>query len=439
MIKQLKSYIKHLIKCGRIYKSYVSFKSKKYIFSVTCGQTISKNDAISDYIEHTSVGVRGINLIIKCIGADSDSIINDLLKTAYNKKQYDCILNESSLRNTIEHKKSSVFNCTQWKNLSFMANYLGLFQVSYALRKKVIEYLYGKNINNMSNDELCDLFRVALDQNDYKIAKKAISKLFGIGIGLFEEAKKAQLFLDLVCNTDKKIKNANKIYTNDDKLFAEYVKDKRIAIVGAAYPKEKKGNEIDEYDLVVRLNYFGEAHLADSEYLGKKTNIAYYSGLTETGKKLLHQKERDFIYDLDFIVQKSKLNVLSISGVKERLAYLFDRFTFQGCLNMMQIVVLDLLMFDIKEIKIFNIDFFLNKCLHYDGYYFLGGAPNIKTVTPSLAYHDVITQINIIRNLWRNNACNVDNNVEKILKMSNESIMSEYSKLFSHPQPPVIL
>ena len=101
--------------------------------------------------------------------------------------------------------------------------------------------------------------------------------------------------------------------------------------------------------------------------------------------------------------------------------------------KMIQIIVLDLLMFDIREIKIFNTNFFITDNIYYEGYVssqIYGDVLDRNGLLFSLAVHDKVTQINLIRNLWKNGICKVDSECEKILATSNEELMEKYEELY---------
>jgi hypothetical protein len=60
---------------------------------------------------------------------------------------------------------------------------------------------------------------------------------------------------------------------------SNWFKNKRVAIVGGADSvlKEKLGNYIDEFDVVIRINKGVEIISNQSEYVGKKTDFLFHS------------------------------------------------------------------------------------------------------------------------------------------------------------------
>ena len=317
---------------------------------------------------------------------------------------------------------------SQWKSLSCVANSLGLCQIGYALRQKAVGNLYDKRTR--TNTELCDLFLAAMDVADYRTAQHIIYKRFFIRKFIYSVARNAKLYLLLFTDYPEYMRMARKLYKSEDQEFAEYVKGKRVAIVGPAQTNLKSGNEIDSYDIVVRFNYGGKDKIGNREYVGSKTNVTYHGGRRSGALRKMQNTE--FLMDLDWMVLKihTESKKLNIKNVKERGAHRHMWLPFMGVFNKIQLTVLDLLMFEPEEIKIFNTNFWLGSKLYHENY--TAGVFDDNSIIRSNAIHDQTTQINLIRNLWNSGLIKVDNELAAILMMKNEDIAKKYDDLYQY-------
>ena len=424
MLATLKAKSKNYLKTTSFYSRYYPK------FSEVFWNPMSRNEEIYSNIVNVIADKQQLGANFALIGEkffDNGSIAKEVLEIVRERIDSgadDCI-NHANVVSSIKNADCSSLTSVYWKNLSFIANSFGLHQIGYALRSKSVEYLYSRGTGNKCIDEICELFAAAIDQGDYETAKHIMDKNLRISKVFFKAAKKADLFLRIVSGQEKKAQISKSIRSTEDGKFAEYLSGKTIAIVSPAQPYEKVGSEIDSYDIVVRINYTGASSLADKEFVGSKTSLSYYNG--ESGAKLLILENKDFIYELDYLVHKDEQNRLNMQDSRERAMHHFDIFMLHGSLNMIPNMILDLLMFEVKQIKVFNVNFFLSSTVHNKNY--IGYKENSELLY-SLAVHDKVTQINLIRNLWKRKIINVDNECERILMTAKEELMEEYCKLY---------
>ena len=413
----MKKNIKAFIKSTPIYsRYYLQFGRALY-------DVMSINNSIHSEIVKLTENSICIDDFLGSIGRffDDNSFmrtIQEIIRTKREDKN-SYYANKNDYLSYIRNADNRTLNSLQWRSLSFIANSIGMHQIGYALRAKAIEHVYESCINSKSNYDAYLLFSAAMDQGDFETAKDVIFKKLRISKAFFKSVKMAQLYFCLVNGSINSKTLAKKHHIKEDIAFADYVKGKRIAVVGPSHPIEENGSEIDTYDIIVRLNHFGKK--PSKELVGSEINVSYYNG--EYGETLLKMDEKEFLNELDYVVQKKPKYKLNVENVNERASKKFDSFLFLGGFNMIPHAVLDLLMFDIKEVKIFNTNFFLSSQRYISGY------PD-KLVVSGIALHDATTQINLIRHLWKNGVCKVDNELENILIMSNEAIMERYEELY---------
>lgn len=141
--------------------------------------------------------------------------------------------------------------------------------------------------------------------------------------------------------------------------FKRYVAGKSIALVGPSPSEEplSQGKIIDRYDIVVRLN--DPSFYAGFGRLGSRTEIVYFNGAKSlkflTGSQILPQ-------DLRFVVFKASSSLRQFrdqSGCAARVcSYPFN--SYRSHYNMIQVALLDLLLFSPSRIDIFATNLWLN-------------------------------------------------------------------------------
>lgn len=319
---------------------------------------------------------------------------------------------------------TQVLSTEKWKLLSFISSAFSLFQIGYAFRKKAIESVFIIIGIKKTTDYLFnEAFNASMDINKYEKVRMLLKLCSNNRI------KKHLLYFNMM--TVNKV-NSRKIrrFSREDTEFANYIRGKNVAIIGPALSEVNHGDEIDTFDVVIRLNYRGSDKLPDKIKVGKKTNVSYYNNLTIRN---LNVNEKEIIYnDLNYwvvpqksVAHENDFDIINRKG-RERHILLFY---FMGYPNLIQHILLDILIFDPKRIKIFDVNFFMANMQHQDNYV-------IKKLSKqefvySSAVHDLISQINFIRQLWQNRQCEVDETCENILRLSNEEYLKNMEEIYT--------
>ena len=116
---------------------------------------------------------------------------------------------------------------------------------------------------------------------------------------------------------------------------------------------------------------------------------------------------------------------------------------------MIQNVCFDVLNFRPKKIKLFNLNFRLAQEAHHEGYkpdskahelYVKNSGityhklwPRQIVTTGGFAHHDLLSQLNFTRNLWRNKKVEVDDVCAEVLLMSNKEYLARMEKIYILP------
>jgi len=333
-------------------------------------------------------------------------------------------------------------------NLQYLFLRFGLFQTYYLFRRIAIEKAINEVIIEASNENILNAFMAMIEANKKQQTLEFLSNMRNIiDSRLYNEM---QLHCMLCFDSDNKTSDFINSYsnrTNIDKDYFDLIHGKSIAIVGPAQIEGKNGKEIDSFDIVVRLGYKGNNF--DFENFGQKTDISYYS--IANYKMYLLYGVTKFLDNLKFSNFKNSnyLKIKELVNYNKCRMFKKNRFFLFGSPTMMQHATYDILHFGPSKIKLFNINFYLSTITHsasykatseerskYDknrGYKYYNIWKNQIYDTGGFAHHDLISQVNFIRNLWKNNIVNVDNTCENILRMRNFDYLKEMENIYIKP------
>lgn len=215
-----------------------------------------------------------------------------------------------------------------------------------------------------------------------------------------------------------------------DEAFGDYIKGKRVAIVGPVDVGLLNGAEIDEFDVVIRFNH-RQSLMLDAEKFGTRTDVSYY-----IYKNLARECDVDYfdtMNKLGFVVV-DEVSISTYSWLSElktpvrtRLAvWRFDSCPFLfGSPNAIQRVLMDVLRFFPQMVKVFNVNFFLN--LNFSG----GYRPSQMNLFPDFSMHDPFSNFIFTKKVVEHGLVQVDDELGKILRLSPDQYFSELMKAHS--------
>jgi hypothetical protein len=182
-------------------------------------------------------------------------------------------------------------------------------------------------------------------------------------------------------------------------------------------------DEISQFDIVVLANNFSAA-----EELLNIDKVYYLS-------KVVFEENIDFLNNLKdcsikYIVTKINDSINLYEGaVPLRLRKETRNLTWNGAFNFIQNIILDLLLYRPKEIKVFGSDLYFT--LDYDKSYKREVHQVEKYLTHSFTNHDVITQFLFTKKLFDNGYILADARLEKILRMQLRDYLSGMEKIYA--------
>ncbi|MFW5886674.1 MAG: hypothetical protein ACOCUL_02850 [Bacteroidota bacterium] len=338
--------------------------------------------------------------------------------------------------------KDSTLNLNQWLDLQYLSIRFGMFQASKAFREKAKEKVYRDLHYNTKNlPALINAFNASIDCSDTEMASYVLK--ITKENSEFSPYRQMLFYFSLFENNVNKIKPPCQKLDKTSHEYLRYISGKSIAIVGPAPPDENNGEQIDLYDIVIRNGYKGIKYQPDAKKFGLRTDVSYYGD----GNSRFYIVDQDsaFLQDIDWAVFKHERYAKHAVEIDKnrRRCFIKNPFYFSGSPTMIENIVFDILHFNPEKIKLFNLNFNLAKITHYKTY-----GPkdqNIKMLahkklwtnqqrsTFGFAHHDLLSQINFVRNLWINGKIQVDNGCKKVLNMSNEEYLKQMERKYILP------
>ena len=206
--------------------------------------------------------------------------------------------------------------------------------------------------------------------------------------------------------------------------FDEMVRGKSVALVGGADVGLEQGQEIDSFDVVVRMNMANPSGgISEAAKRGTKTTVSYYT--YALAQRRSHEIENALkAGDLKAAVLHNHIHVCNLLNAAcekplTRINVSYTSHVFMGLPLSAQRIVLDLLPFAPARIKAFNCDFYLGSSVHHKGYVEL-----TPLMPAKLAHHDLLRNLRLAKKLYALAHVETDSRLTEILAMDDDSFVS---------------
>ena len=312
--------------------------------------------------------------------------------------------------------------------------------------------LIKKNFNESNYFELITIYSILISIGKFSIANK-IRNYF-----LFILKKKKFVFITRyikhILSADQILqsKNNNISYLNKMKIikdlaeyknhffnekYHDYIKNKKISVVGVSEGLKKNANKIDKADIVVKFNYFSNKYYSNKNTQSKRCDVSYYSDYFLNNKKNLLLKSKNNLKYLVFKLNK-KNNYNSLPKNKIIKVNIFDSLIL-GTPSILINSVIDLISYSPREIKIFNstLSYPINNKIRNTNTkkyrkLVLEKKFSIFSNAKSFGIHDIISEYIILKNLFNLKIIKVDNQLKKILNMGLVSYLEGMEKKYKN-------
>lgn len=341
-----------------------------------------------------------------------------LIDSIKHKKETEIFLKETKMLNV------KVLSTPEWLELSSLLISFTFYKSGLILRRKALSKASSYSRTYLTKYIYSDIILgAALEKLDFKTISSAL---------------KNSIRLKGRCGKNKNIKVLEAILENKswryfgekDKNYKKIVAGNRVAIVGPLTDENKFVNEINSFDIVVKINVIDLKMLKNSKI---RTEIIYN---TNPVMQKFATRYHGCIIDtpLAIICKDSHFyNNLKGQALFRSMPNL-NAFTFNGGLNMLQRVIIDLTRFDPSQIKVFGSDLYAS--LDYSKNYQAGvHKDKYKYYANQLVQHDLISQFIVMKHLHRFNCFIGDKRLEDIITLS----LDEYLIRMQHIYRPYVL
>lgn len=333
-------------------------------------------------------------------------LMRKVLENKKNKNLKKNLILKKKINLEIKKVKYQYLDYKEWIVISNIFLMCGLFVESYKIKLISFKAYESKNLN-------------FLNLKKYLFYKILISKK--------KNFFKSNFFLNFI-KIFIKFYFFLKFYNKD---FSKLIKNKKINIIGPSEFKNQTKNKIKKREVVVRFAYFGQ-QLDKNFFYKLKPNISYLNGQDideiNSNKSLIKRINK---LKIDFLCLKKK----SINKfVVNQRVYFNKNFFFSGSPNMLQHCLIDLLAHGAKNIKLYNINFYLDKNPYHKNYVKL---KNIKhnSFKEYLLYgfviHDWYCNFLFIKYLYYKKLITVSDEIKKILKLDDFKIYKLIEKYYN--------
>ena len=342
---------------------------------------------------------------------------------------------ESSNFNSLEH-----YEVLHFYSLSLK---FGFFELGYCLRKKSLNIaLSYSNITKKSDSwKLKAKLSALLETKNFLEFDNLFSKSEK---KLVKEKEHFNLLRNLLINKEKQLILNQNIINNvkKDQEFRKFIENKKITIVSPSPSENEDGYEIDKADVVIRTNNRMQNSESDYGFKGSRCDITYIN--EGRAKQIFEKGVSHWPKDNSWIVGKVRgipdlvLKKLSSEGIETkslngRTLMRIDHVLFNGSLNFLPNIIIDILRHKPKEISLYHFDMMLTK-ERVSGYISKSreGGKSIRDLInfnlKSFAGHDPVTSFMFLKTLWKKDLIKVDKYFERVIKMEVKEYMKNLEK-----------
>lgn len=363
-------------------------------------------------------------------------------------------LNKFLIKN-IDESNFDTLEYWELMNISAFSLALGLIEIGFSLRNKALDIAakYPSNLDKHNSWKLKAKLSACLENRKYSefdqliplLKKRLEKKYFGFFSSLKKRWQQEHYQLDylrkVLGNYDHQpAKNDILNYDNEQDLkFREFIKGKKIAIVGPLDTTKEDGQEIDKADIVIRFNFLKEKSMGNPIIKGNRCDITYLSGgrsefIIKNGGQNWSQEVswivcKSQIYS-DEIIKKFSSESINIETLNARSIKSVDLAMFKGNLLFLPNVIIDLARFEPAKISIFHVDLLLSS--KKTSIYASLLPENYEKLQPInvAKNHDIFSQFYILEFFWKQGFIRGDENFERIIKMGIKNYIINYQDTY---------
>lgn len=356
---------------------------------------------------------------------DEVHFFDELLTSLYYQKPIFSIIEQVNLS---KHLRFSTFG---YLLLADVLAWTGLFNLYHDSRLDAeINAINLKNKNFV--DGMPRAFRALISQCRFEEAldlSRDAARVFNVKTSLCWQG-----YINLASgDTDGFVHLQKRFVENYSSQYYRYMMGKSVAIVGPSGSDEELREEIDQYDIVIRLNWRPVPYSEKLSYKKAvdRVDISYYTkhvfySLSIEERQSISNKLK--FYCLDVIQNSDAQAVSDFSQGKARRphgnSYLLHKFP-----SAIQRVVFDVLSYNPKKVKVFKCNFYSSVDLYEKSYedqiIEMPGIRKSKSIPRESTWaHDLWSNYNFISTLHNYGVIDVDSGCSEILGLGVKSYLS---------------
>ncbi|MDT9185303.1 tetratricopeptide repeat protein [Limnospira sp. PMC 289.06] len=306
----------------------------------------------------------------------------------------------------------------------------------YLIRKKMAEFDSQSFLSGQFQEksDILRCLKLFIEQRDKLKSKAALKKL----LASCQKPSQLKTYLKLYLVNYERDKASYSYfegsldYIKAEESYAKLINGKTVAIVGPAPTSEPHGEEIDSFDVVIRMTYLDNLDESLYPYTGKKTSVSYYNG---GNSKSYKSYIRLLIPQLQFVCLKNgyALSELRQHSVNVRVARTVNP-CYAGGPNLLPIILSDLAAFQAQKIKVFCNNLYISKNLYFENYpsFFIHKKFIKKLNSSVLSAHDPASQFSLVKNFWLSGLFEADPDLTEVLKLEVDEYIYEMEKLYGN-------
>lgn len=393
------------------------------------------------------------NRIAKILESNMKIEPQDVTNVNLNLEEKELIINMCEVANAhiYENKISSILisrvkELIESNNIGFelleiiedLAICSGLYQFAYEVRELAEEKLvekYSKR-KKISSYDVVPVFWTYINRNDYNSALR-VQERCSIFYRMF--FKKELDFLMKLINNESCGELVKK-QREEDLTFEKIVKEKKILVVGPTNGKEDVKKYLDKSDVIISMTYRNNLMIDKKNH----KHISYYNimNVNLLGEDVLEK----YVKDLDMAVFKAirfpvqeklisqKKARMSLGGAttfrnkKEGIYFNFLYF-YKSEGNLLQKILLDIILFEPKEITVTNVNLFLAKKRYNDKYLISGVKRDLNSDRIAFVQHNLINMYLMTKLLYDRNVIKVDAELKEVLELGVKRYMQAIEEI----------
>ena len=348
-----------------------------------------------------------------------------------------------SLVSQIKTEKFNLLNHYEILHIYTLCLELSFFELAYHLRKKSVQIAlrYSSFFKKEDVWKLKAKLSALLENNNFDEFDKLI-KFFD---KKWKKEKRSLSYFRNILKYNNNEINQNFIFNKNSKIdqkFKKFIENKKVIIVGPLNASLSDGHKINKAEIVIRTNYRRKFFKEDLVFKGSKCDITYLNG--DVTDQIIRNKFYKWPQEISWIVCKSlnhvslikkkflssgfnlkKLDVRNLIDINDAL--------FNGSLNALPNILIDILKYNPKDIMLYHFDLMLtiNRVKGYTTNSVKLDKKKsqlIKLRLQGLAGHDPITQFIILKTFWSKGLIKGDINFVKIINMEAKGYMKSLQK-----------